>query len=94
MKLHHTVIASIFALSLTLAGCGGGGEGDSCNTDDNCGSGLICAHIAVCGPEALEDCPGVCGQPCELDEECESGNCGETIGGMRICQTSTAPLME
>jgi len=94
MKLHRIVIASIFALTLGFAGCGGGGEGDTCAKDDECGSGLICAHIAVCGPEALEDCPGLCGQPCTMDEECPSGLCGETIGGMRICMASEAPLME
>jgi hypothetical protein len=29
-----------------------------------------------------------------MDEECPSGFCGATIGGMMICQDSTAPLME
>lgn len=95
MKLHRIVIASIFALSLSIAGCGGGGEGDTCTNADECGSNLICAQIAVCGPDSLDDCPGLCGQPCDLDEECIDGMfCGATIGGMRICQDSTAPLME
>ncbi len=90
MKAYHIVIASFFAL--VLSACGGGSEGDSCHTDDNCGSGLICAHIAVCGPDNLDSCPGMCGQPCETDEECPTNLCGATIGGMRICQESMAPM--
>ena len=95
MKLHRIVIASIFSLTLALAACGGGDEGANCNKDGECGGGLICAHIVVCGPDTLDTCPGLCGQPCELDEECVEGSfCGATAGGMRICRDSVAPLMD
>jgi hypothetical protein len=95
MRLHRIVIASIFSLTLGIAGCGGGDAGDNCSSNDECGSGLICAHIAVCGPDGLDDCPGLCGQPCDTDMECPGGEfCGATAGGMRICQDSVAPLMD
>lgn len=94
MSLHRIAIASILAVSLGLAACGGGSAGDTCYKDDECGSGLICADIAVCGPEEAE-CPGICGQTCETNADCPEGIiCGPTTGGIRICHESVEGLPE
>ena len=86
MTAKRTLTALFFGLALTL-GCGGGDVGDNCEMEEDCGGDLLCAYSAVC--PIGEPCPGVCGQPCAIDTDCEEGQmCGESTGGQRICQAS------
>lgn len=57
---------------LALGGCADA-KGDSCETDAQCGGGLICAELAACAGEA---CEGVCAKQCTSDDDC---------GGNEMC---------
>lgn len=57
---------------LTLGGCADA-KGDSCETDEQCGGGLICAELAACTGES---CEGVCAKECTSDDDCSNNeNC-------------------
>ena len=81
--LKRIVLTALFGLA--MLGCGGGDEGDNCEVESDCGSGLLCAQIAVC---VTAPCPGVCGYPCDTDADCSEGQCGDSAGGQRVCHNS------
>lgn len=70
---------------LSLLGCASD-VGSACTNEDDCGGSTICAHDALCGD--LDNCVGVCSDPCDTDDDCsnEERCFTEPGGGRQYCR--------
>ncbi|MEM9073443.1 MAG: hypothetical protein AAGE52_33365 [Myxococcota bacterium] len=67
-----------------LVGCGDGGIGDSCSSDGDCGSNLVCFDWPCVGDRCRQSCE----QPCMSSDECSNGR---ICSGMLCTAVGTPP---
>ncbi len=79
--MRHLFVSLLFVSCLLVLSACGEKKDNSCTTDSQCGSSLICAHLSACGPEG---CPGICSTPCDSQEQCGTNElCVDELGSRR-----------
>lgn len=82
-------VQALLGLAVLVAACGDT-TGKQCTSSDDCSDGQRCAPV-VAGCLSLNDCPGVCGDPCTQDGDCEGDETCQLGSGVdfSICRVPT-----